>query len=128
MALMWIGDIAPAPERARTANEEVVRLADAQREPDVRYAIARPDTVLSEAASNLAALEKGRSLARALDWQGRAVDIAERLGDRRLLASFLAELADLHLLGGDVDAADRALARAEELIEGVPAGRIQDRV
>jgi hypothetical protein len=128
MTLMWLGDIAPDAELARAASEEAVSVAERLRGHDVRYAPARPDTVVSESATALAALERNRSLQTAVEWQLRAVDVGERSGDRRLLASNLTELADLYLLGAEVDAADQAIRRAEELVDGTPSARVNDKV
>ena len=94
----------------------------------VRYGPTAGQAVASGAAHNLAALWTHRSLPTAIEWQHRALSLAEIEGDPRITAVNSARLGLLHLVGGDPSAAAEPITRAAELLTGRVTARWEDTV
>jgi predicted ATPase/DNA-binding SARP family transcriptional activator len=118
------GAVAASTEAGRLAGE----LAGDPLGPPVRYGPTAGSAVACGAAHNLAALWTYRSLPTAIEWQQRALRLAEIEGDRRITAVNSARLGLLHLVGGDPSAAAEPIARAAELMTGPVTARWEDTV
>ena len=94
----------------------------------MRYGPTAGQAVACGAAHNLAALWTYRSLPTAIEWQQRALRLAEIEGDRRITAVNRARLGLLHLVGGDPSAAAEPITRAAELMTGRVTARWEDTV
>ena len=116
--------VAASTEAGRLADE----LADDPLGAPVRYGPTAGQAVASGAAHNLAALWTYRSLPTAIEWQHRALSLAEIEGDRRITAVNSARLGLLHLVGGDPSAAAEPITRAAELMTGRVTARWEDTV
>ena len=131
-ALQTLGETADDLEGAVAASTEAGRLADDLADDPhglpVRYGPTAGQAVACGAAHNLAALWTYRSLPRAIEWQQRALSLAEIEGDRRITAVNSARLGLLHLVGGDPSAAAEPIARAAELMSGRVTARWEDTV
>jgi ATP/maltotriose-dependent transcriptional regulator MalT len=128
LALIAKGDHATDPDTTREATLRAAELAERLRGATVRHAGTSSASLLGEAANLLAGAVLYRDLPEALAWQRRAVEVAERGGDRRLLAGHLALCAWMNLLGGHVEAAGQLSARACSLISDSVHARWEDNV
>jgi hypothetical protein len=127
-ALQALGDTADDVDTvvaASTAAGELATELVADGTP-IRYGPTAGEAVASGAAYNLAAVWSHRSLATAIEWQQRALTLAEVEGDRRITAVHSARLGLLHLLGGDPSAAAAPIARATALMTGPVTARWED--
>ena len=131
-ALQTLGETVDDLDGAVAASTEAGRLADElAADPlgtPVRYGPTAGQAVACGAAHNLAALWTYRSLPTAIEWQQRALGLAEIEGDRRITAVNSARLGLLHLVGGDPSAAAEPITRAAELMTGRVTARWEDTV
>ena len=128
-ALQTLGESVDALDDAVAASSEAGRLANELGDgTPVRYGPTAGQAVACGAAHNLAALWTYRSLPTAIEWQQRALALAEIEGDRRITAVNSARLGLLHLVGGDPAAAAGPVARAVELMTGPVTARWEDTV
>lgn len=125
-ALQTLGDAADDFDTARAAALEAQSLAHGLDPGAIRYGPTAGDAVACGTAHTLAALWAHRSLPTALDWQRRAVTLAEEEGDRRITGVSCARLGLLHLLGGDVAAARGPVERAVSSMTGPVTARWED--
>jgi hypothetical protein len=128
--LQTLGDTVDDLDGAVAASTEAGRLAD-QLASDpagqpVRYGPTAGEAVACGAAANLAALWSYRSVPTAIEWQQRALRLAEIEGDRRITAVNSARLGLLHLVAGDPPAAGGPIDRAARLMTGRVTGRWED--
>jgi predicted ATPase len=131
-ALQTLGENLDDLDGAVAASTEAGRLADElSADPlgtPVRYGPTAGQAVASGAAHNLAALWTHRSLPTAIEWQRKALSLAEIEGDVRITAVNSARLGLLHLVGGDPSAAAEPITRAAELMTGRVTARWEDTV
>jgi hypothetical protein len=131
-ALQTLGENVDDLDDAVAASTEAGRLAadlaDDPLDPPVRYGPTAGRAVACGAAYNLAALWAHRSVPTAIEWQERALHLAEVEGDQRITAVNSARLGLLHLVGGDPQAAAAPIARAVELMTGPVTARWEDTV
>jgi len=125
-ALLVLGDVCFSSfEEPQDALLEAAALAERARDRPVRAAPTAPDAVLAEAAACLAGLWVFRSVPRAVEWQRRALEAAERTGDRRELVNKTAVLGLVLIAGGDVAGGRPLVERAVAMLGG-PARSIVD--
>jgi len=125
-ALQTLADTLDDFGAATAAGVEAGEVAERVGRGQVRYGPTAGDAVACGAAHTLAGLWAHRSLPTALAHQERALTLAELEGDRRITAVNAARLGLLHLVGGDVAAAARPIARAASLMAEPLSARWED--